>query len=60
VFHPPSNIRKSPNGPILYSIPDLRMIQISGSGPSGQWLRTSVEGYTGYIHSSQIKIYSPY
>jgi hypothetical protein len=60
VFNPPSNIRKKPNGPIIYTIPELRMIQISGSGPSGQWLRTSVDGHTGYIHSSQIKIYSPY
>jgi hypothetical protein len=55
VFNPPSNIRKSPNGEILCQITELRTIGISGSGPSGKWLRTNVPGCGyGYIHSSQV------
>jgi hypothetical protein len=53
VFNPPSNVRTSPNGTILCSIPQRRTIQTYGS--NGSWYYTDACGEIGVIHSSQIR-----
>lgn len=53
VFDPPSNVRRSPNGPILCSIQTQRTISI---GPNqGGWYSTDVCGSPGVIAQSQLR-----
>jgi hypothetical protein len=54
IFNPPTNIRKTPNGKVICTITELRVIAISGSGPSNGWYRTNACGY-GYVHQSQLR-----
>ncbi len=53
VFDPPSNVRVSPNGAVLCSIPNRRTINVYGS--TGSWYYTDACGDMGVIHSSQIR-----
>lgn len=54
IFNPPSNIRRSPNGPIICTVTELRTISTSSAIPSG-WIRAYVPGCGGgYIHKSQV------
>ncbi len=53
VFDPPSNVRISPNGPILCSIRERSTVNVYGS--AGPWYYTDICGETGVIHSSQIR-----
>lgn len=56
VYDPPSNVRYSPNGEVLCTIPDKRRVWISGNPVNG-WYRTpACEGADGWIHESQIKL----
>ncbi len=54
IFDPPSNIRKSPNGPVLCTITEKTVIQVYAE-PRGEWYSTSACGGNGWIHSSQIR-----
>jgi serine/threonine-protein kinase len=53
VFDPPSNIRSSPNGPILCSVTSRGTIAIQGQ--AGDWYLTDACGSPGYIHRGQIR-----
>ena len=53
VFNPPSNIRLTPNGAILYSVRSRTYIDVYGR--SGQWYSTDFCGSPGYAHESQLK-----
>lgn len=53
VFDPPSKVRTSPNGNVLCTISNQRVIQVY-SEPQGSWYRTSACG-GGWIHDSQFR-----
>ena len=53
VFAPPSNVRTSPNGPILCTLE--REGNLSTYGSTGSWHYTDACGSFGVIHSSQIR-----
>jgi hypothetical protein len=53
VFDPPSNVRTSPNGPVLCSVRSRRSINLLGR--QGDWYITDVCGERGYIHQGQIR-----
>ena len=53
VFDPPSKVRTSPNGNILCTITNRRVIQVSLE-PQGSWYHTSACG-GGWIHDSQFR-----
>jgi hypothetical protein len=56
VYDPPSNVRYSPNGEVLCTIPDKRRVWIYGNPVNG-WYRTpACEGADGWIHESQIRL----
>jgi hypothetical protein len=52
VVDPPSNVRATPNGNVICSLP-RQTINIYGS--SGSWFRTDACGRMGFIHNSQIQ-----
>ena len=54
VFAPPSNVRTSPNGPILCTLEQTGSLNIYGSTDS--WYYTDACGPFGVIHSSQIRL----
>lgn len=54
VFDPPSNIRVSPNGAILCTVSEKRIINISST--LGNWLGTDFCGRPGYIHKGQVNL----
>ena len=56
VFDPPSNVRTSPNGPVLCKVTASGLINIYGS--SNGWYVTDVCGQRGYIHSGQVRLQS--
>lgn len=53
VFDPPSNVRVTPNGPILCSIRSRQTINVYRR--SGQWFETDYCGGNGYIHQGQLR-----
>ncbi len=53
VVDPPSNVRATPNGRIICTLPTRMNIQVFGA--VGSWYRTDACGRSGYIHSSQIR-----
>ena len=53
VFDPPSNVRATPNGPVLCSIRSRQTINVYGR--SGQWYETDYCGGNGYIHQGQLR-----
>ncbi len=53
VFDPPSNIRATPNGPILCSVTSRGAIPIQGR--KGDWFETDYCGSLGYIHKGQVR-----
>lgn len=53
VIDPPSNIRATPNGRVICTLPDRMNIQVFDA--VGSWYRTNACGQSGYIHSSQIR-----
>jgi hypothetical protein len=60
VFDPPSNVRTSPNGPILCSIKTRKVINIihfeRDSGyHSDRWYKTDACGEMGYISAGQVR-----
>lgn len=57
VIDPPSNVRESPNGPVLCSLNDQSTIKTYGSyNDKGIWYYTDAcNGRRGMIHSSQIR-----
>ena len=54
VFAPPSNVRTSPNGPILCTLEQAGSLNIYGS--TGSWYYTDACGPFGVIHASQVKL----
>lgn len=55
VFDPPSKVRKTPNGQIVCTIPDVMAIALAGGVTGGgEWYRTSACG-GGVIHKSQVR-----
>jgi hypothetical protein len=56
VYDPPSNVRYSPNGEVLCTIPDKRTVQIRGNAVNGWYPTPACEGADGWIHESQIKL----
>lgn len=53
VIDPPSNIRATPNGRVICTLPNRMNIQVFDA--VGSWYRTNACGQTGYIHSGQIR-----
>lgn len=53
VFDPPSNVRATPNGPVLCSIRSRQVINVYGK--SGRWYETDYCGGNGYIHEAQLR-----
>lgn len=53
VSNPPSNVRATPNGPIICVISDPQYIVSYGYGNG--WYRTDVCGRIGFIHESQVR-----
>ncbi|MEE3719636.1 hypothetical protein V2H45_23115 [Tumidithrix elongata RA019] len=53
VIDPPSNVRATPNGSIICSIPTRQRITTYGS--VGSWYYTDACGEMGVIHNSQIR-----
>jgi hypothetical protein len=56
VYDPPSNVRYSPNGEVLCTIPDKRTVQIRGNAVNGWYPTPACEGADGWIHESQIRL----
>jgi len=56
VYDPPSNVRYSPNGEVLCTIPDKRRVQIRGNAVNGWYPTPACQGADGWIHESQIKL----
>ena len=54
VFAPPSNVRTSPNGPILCTLEQAGNLNIYGS--TGSWYYTDACGPFGVIHASQVRL----
>jgi hypothetical protein len=54
VFAPPSNVRKSPNGEILCSVSQKKLINLYGT--IGSWYYTDICGSMGVIDASQISL----
>jgi Bacterial SH3 domain len=54
VFAPPSNIRSTPNGNVICSVPNIKTINVYGY--ENGWYQTDFCGGWGYIHESQIRL----
>jgi serine/threonine protein kinase, bacterial len=54
IFAPPSNVRKSPNGEILCSVSQKKLINLYGT--TGSWYYTDICGSMGVIDASQISL----
>ncbi|WP_017302925.1 hypothetical protein [Spirulina subsalsa] len=56
VVDPPSNVRSSPNGPIMCVVRSRQTINIYGNASNaGDWYYTDACGSMGLIHHSQIR-----
>ena len=56
VFDPPSNVRSSPEGSVLCSIDEMRIIRVYVESRNG-WYSTQACGSNGWIHESQIRVF---
>jgi hypothetical protein len=54
VFAPPSNIRSTPNGSIICSIPNVKTINVYDY--ENGWCQTDFCGGWGFIHESQVHL----